>query len=99
MVKKIIMTMALLSIAGCTPIAPANDYKLTAGDACHAPLRPMQYADQGAISKYQVQRQKFMDCVHNEDPSSPSYQSDLAQSLAMVGDDQTQGVNIIQRYR
>jgi hypothetical protein len=90
--------MALLLLAACTPIKPVNDYKFSAGNACMAPVKPVGYSDMGAISNYQAKRDKFIDCVAHEDPSSPSYQSDLAQSKAMIGDDQLGIVDTVQRH-
>ena len=98
MVKKIIPAMVLLGAVACTPLAQKEDpYKISASEACHAPLRPIGVSEEGAISNYYAKRDKFMDCVRHEDPSTPGYQSDLDQSLAMIGDDQFQGANIEQQ--
>ena len=92
------LLLPLFFISACTPLAqPSDPYKFSAGEACHAPIRPVGVSDSGAISTYYAGRDKFMDCVNHEDPSTPGYQSDLDQSLAMIGDDQFQGANIEQQ--
>ena len=92
MAKMMALTMLALIVVACTPIAqPADPYKFLAGDACHAPIKPIGVSDTGAISNYYASRDKFMDCVQSEDHSSPTYQSDLDQSLAMIGDNQFPG--------
>ncbi len=67
-------------------IGPDANWK--PGDACTAPHRPLS-SDPAAISDYQAQRQKFMDCARTEaDGDKQTMQQDLDRSLADIQNDQ-----------
>ncbi len=64
------------------------------GEACVLPLPPTSNGEQAAISNYQAQRRKFMDCVARN-PNAD--QQNLDRSLAAIGNDELESTDIVQQ--